>query len=122
MIFEILRISIDGAVDNHGILLEGEITRPCEEAFKEEVPNWHIISYTEEKYNKIQLNERGSLWKETGTNHQITTEGYIKRQEGMRSCWLINIDSIDQLVNLSKKYGQLLIQEFEITIYDEYIG
>jgi len=28
MIFEILRISIDGAVDNHGILLEGEITRP----------------------------------------------------------------------------------------------
>ncbi len=94
--------------------------KPCKEAFKHEVPNWHIRTCSEEEYNKRFAKGEGGLWREKGTDHQITDEGYVKRQEGMESCWGIKINSLDQLIKLSKKYGELIFDESEIEIYDDY--
>lgn len=97
--------------------------KPCEEAFKHEVPCWHVCAnYSEEEYNKRFAERDGGLWREKGTNHQITKEGDIKRQEGMEKCWGIKIDSLDHLIKFSEKYGELIFDgsESEIEIYDDY--
>jgi hypothetical protein len=52
--------------------------------------------------------------------YQITDKGYIKRQDGMRSCWGIEITSLKELIGLSKKYGDLILNDSLIEIYDDY--
>lgn len=94
--------------------------KPCKEAFRHKIPNWVIRTCSEEEYNKRFAKNEGGLWRARGTNHQTTKEGYIKRQDGMKECWGININSIDQLIELSKKYGELIFDEDEIEIYDDY--
>ena len=96
--------------------------KPCEEAVMIELPNWQTRTCSEEEYNERFSKNEGWLWREKGTNHQTTEEGYIKRMDGMRDCWVIDVGSIDKLVELSKKYGELIIDgdEMEIEIYDGY--
>ena len=59
-------------------------------------------------------------WYEEGKNHRVEN-GHIKR-DIEREGWLIVINSLEQLVDLSKKYGELIINadENEIEIYDDY--
>jgi len=94
--------------------------KPCPEAFKMRIPNWHIRTVTEEEYNKRFAEREGGPWREKGTKHQITKEGYIKRQEGQKSVWGVEIDDLKQLIAFSKKYGDLIFSGSSIEIYDDY--
>lgn len=65
---------------------------------------------------------RESIWDdgkpcEEAFHHEVPN---IKRQDGMEKCWGINVDSLNDLINLSKKYGQLVFNEDKIEIYDDY--
>ena len=94
--------------------------KPCENSFKHDFENWHIRTCSEEEYNKNFAKCEGGLWREKGTNHQITKDGFITRQEGMKSCWAIKIDSLDELVKFSDEEGKLVVSGDSIEIYDDY--
>lgn len=95
-------------------------TKPCEEAVPGLTPKWHTINYTEEYYNKHHANEKTGLWRERGTNHQVTKEGHITRLEGVEKCWNIQIDSLEQLIEFTEKYGKIVLTKDSIEIYDYY--
>ena len=58
-------------------------------------------------------------WHSTGENHRVTPIG-IARDFPNQPCWSIEINSLEDLVELSKKYGQLVLDKDEIEIYDSY--
>lgn len=104
--------------------------KPCVEAKKMQFERWHTRTCSEDEYNrKFSANE--GKWMSRGKNHFITEKGYVCRQEEDTSDWGIEINSLDDLLKLQKKYGNLIIQEYyssnpksinqlEIEIYDDY--
>jgi hypothetical protein len=98
---------------------------PCEESFKKPLPSFHIRTCTEEEFNK-RYSDREGLWRSEGTNHTVTEEGYIKRQEADKEEWCVNIKSIEELMSFHEKHGTLIIKRGysslvpEIEIYDDY--
>ena len=93
--------------------------KPCEEAFAREVPNWHERSLSEEDYNRRFAEREGGKWRDKGTEHECT-ETSIRRREGNKSVWVVEIDTLEQLVTFAKKYGWLVFKGNEIEIYDGY--
>jgi len=110
MLFEIYRSSDIGSRKK----------TPCKTAFKTSIPNWHIRTVSEEIYNQKFAKFENGPWKEYGTNHQITPEGYIKRQEGTREIWAVNIESLDDLLKLIDTEGSIILSPDTIEIYDDY--
>lgn len=67
----------------------------------------------------------GKDWYKDGTNHRVEN-GHIKR-DFQDECWFIEIDSLEDLINIYKQEGQLVITEVYgnptipcIEIYDNY--
>lgn len=99
---------------------------PCAEA-KEET-----IWVTEDnKCSSFEEHDRVSSnrtpWLSVGKNHRISSNGHIQR-DVERTEWVVDINSIEDLLELSKKYGELIISTqlcpWEIApyieIYDDY--
>lgn len=99
---------------------------PCAEAKKE------TIWITEdnkcpsfEEYNRAYSDR--TPWLSVGKNHRISSNGHIQRDVEQTE-WVVDINSIEDLLELSKKYGELIIytQLFPgeiapyIEIYDDY--
>lgn len=55
---------------------------------------------------------RTSYW----TNDKRPTEKAYKEGD----CWYIKINSLEELIELSKKEGQIIINEDILEIYDDY--
>lgn len=105
--------------------LYSEEEAPCEGAFKKPMPVFHVRTVSEEEFNR-KFSEREGLWRSRGTNHTVTEEGYIKRQEPDRERWCITINSLEELNAFHEKYGQLVYGSDyssgtpSIEIYDDY--
>lgn len=81
--------------------------QPCEESYSMLLPYWHTRTMPENEFNdKFSKNE--GLWKDNGINHKTVRDGkWISRQENDATCWVIEIESLNDLISLSNKYGEL---------------
>lgn len=102
--------------------------KPCKEAESKELIriDWCILKTLEEarlpKYKH---------WADTffasGTNHR-EENGMIARDLDQRPVWIININTLEELIKLQNKYGDLILGEeddwkdikYFIEIYDGY--
>ncbi len=92
--------------------------KPCKEAFEKSVPNWHERTCSEEEFNR-KFSEREGKWRDKGTNHKCG-KNFVRRREGNKIIWAVKIDTIEQLIKFSKKYGKMIFTEKSIEIYDDY--
>jgi len=100
--------------------------KPCKEATPYEVTRIETRTLsTPEEFDK-KFGEREGKWLEYGTNHR-KIGGCIARDNGTMECWAIEINSLEDLLSLYRKYGELVIQTNmwdkqtpEIEIYDDY--
>lgn len=99
---------------------------PCAEAKEETV--WvteenKCSSF--EEYNRMYPSR--TPWLSIGKNHRISSNGSIQRDVEQTE-WVVDINSIEDLLDLSKKYGELIISTQLcpwkiascIEIYDDY--
>lgn len=101
--------------------------KPCKEAKKGLFPCWDTRSCSEEYFN----NSFTESWRSRGKNHTKVGK-YITRQLEDIEKWYIEIETLDDLIKLQKKYGDLIIKSYlfdkykgkdnilEIEIYDDY--
>ena len=98
--------------------------KPCKEAKRITLENWHTRTCTELEFNDRFSHQEG-LWQDRGKNHQITKEGYITRQMEDIKAWGVEFSSLSDLVAFAKEYGELVISVssgdmVELEIYDDY--
>ena len=101
---------------------------PCEKAIKEkyaeiEVRTLHTFEEFDKKFGKSE-----DEWLSKGINHCVNKKGYIQR-EIPNGCegWFIEINSLEELMEFNKRYGNIIIQKCwdnpnitEIEIYNGY--
>lgn len=103
--------------------------KPCKEAIKIPVEHWHTRTCKSFKEFDERFGEQEGNWLSKGKNHKIIN-GNIMRQEDYQDEWCIEINSLDELLSLHEKYGNLIIsssynssptgQPLSIEIYDGY--
>lgn len=102
--------------------------QPIKEAKKVLVPYWHTRLCSEEYFNKNYSKNEG-YWRSKGKNHKELGKNKITRQEEDREKWEVEINSLEELLKFSDKYGEVIIsQESEtddlkynsLEIYDDY--
>lgn len=100
--------------------------KPCKEAFKSKIKYWHTRTCNEKEFND-KFSDREGLWKSKGKNHKVTKDGYITRQEEDRETWMVEINSLEELLKFQKKYGELVLSHSylddktnSIEIYNDY--
>lgn len=94
-------------------------TPPCDKAFKTTFPRFDIRTCSEEEYNET----RREKWQERGKNHTVLSNGHISRQLEDIEGWGIEINSLEELLELSKKYGEIIVScdaKNVLEIYDDY--
>lgn len=103
-------------------------TKPCDEAVQEKIMrvDTRFFRSPDEYDNKRYVNT--PKWLEEGMNHRITKKGFIQRDLGYKTVWIINLDSLDDLIAFQEKYCDVIIRDSyinpdykEILIYDGYI-
>jgi hypothetical protein len=99
---------------------------PCAEAKKDTI--WVT---EEDKCSSFEEYDRRhpdrTSWLSVGKNHRISSNGHIQR-DVERLEWVIDINSIEDLLELSKKYGEIIISNQFcssetapcLEIYDDY--
>jgi len=97
--------------------------RPCEEAFLDSLPYIDEYDLTEEEYDAMY----SFRWREHGTNHIVTEEGYIQRTLDLHTPFVVELNTFEELLEFSKKYGELVFSTTSsflgagsIEIYDDY--
>lgn len=98
--------------------------KPCKEAYEYELTNVDIRTVDDPK--KLSFKNDRDGWFKIGTNHRMI-DGKIARDIGKVDVWVIDINSIEDLVVFKKQYGPLILrtsyidnQTIEIEIYDTY--
>lgn len=93
---------------------------PCAEAKKGKIVRIETRPlHSPEEFDK-KLAKREGSWLSVGTNHRIGKNDYICRNREMMDVWTIEINSIEELVALSRKYGEIIITDHYLDINDEY--
>ena len=94
---------------------------PCVEAKEEQVVRIETRTpfHSPEEFDKKFAYREGS-WLSVGTNHRIGKNGYICRDREMMDVWVVEINSIEELVALSRKYGEIIIRDHYLDINDMY--
>lgn len=93
---------------------------PCVEAKREQAVKTETRTFrSPEEFDKKRAAIEGT-WLSVGTNHCIGRNGYICRDIGIENVWTIDINSIEELANLSQKYGEIIISDCRLTSEDKY--
>lgn len=92
-------------------------TPPCDGAYKKLTPvrELRTISSFEAFEDKF-----GESFLALGTNHVVTKEGIV-RYHSPRLKWTVKFTSLKQLIEFTNKYGDIILNDGSITIYDDYI-
>ncbi len=105
---------------------EWDDKKPCEEAFLHPVAIFHERTCTEEYFDS-HFAAREGKWRSKGKNHSIPKKGHILRQEDDKDMWVIEINTLEELNDFVRKYGECIIKDSdystqipEIEIYDDY--
>ena len=102
--------------------------KPCKEAFRKELQHWHTRTVTEEEFNK-RFSGREGLWRDKDKNHKKLTPQYLERANGVwitrqtddKDCWVLEINSLEELLTLEEECGPIILKERE-TYQDPKIG
>ena len=99
-------------------------TQPCPEAVSEMVPFWDCRTFKSPAEHDARL--PGDPWLSRGSEHRFTygprggVVGIERRLEDIK-LWFITIDTLEELIAFSDKYGALVVDtEPSIEIYDGY--
>lgn len=93
---------------------------PCAEAKEDQVVGIETRTFrTPEEFDK-RFAAREGAWLSVGTNHRIGRDGYICRDRDMMNVWTIEVNSIEELVALSRKYGEIIVADHYLSSNDEY--
>lgn len=94
---------------------------PCVEAKEEQVVRIETRTpfHSPEEFDK-RFAAREGAWLSVGTNHRIGRDGYICRDRDMMNVWTIEVNSIEELVALSRKYGEIIVADHYLSSNDEY--
>ena len=93
---------------------------PCAEAKEEQVVGIETRTFrTPEEFDK-RFAAREGAWLSVGANHRIGRDGYICRDRDMMNVWTIEVNSIEELVALSRKYGEIIVADHYLSSNDEY--
>ena len=93
---------------------------PCAEAKKEQVVRIETRTFhSSEEFDKKFAGREG-CWLSVGTNHRIGRDGYICRDREMMNVWTVEINSIEELIALSRKYGNIIIADHYLNVNDGY--
>lgn len=103
-------------------------TAPCEEAKRKSIVRVETRTcLSPEEFDK-KFAKREGKWLSVGSNHRIEENGWISRDNGMVDIWSIEINTLNELMEFCKKYGDVVIGNNmwnksykEILIYDDYI-
>lgn len=100
--------------------------KPCEEAYQKEIEDI-------QEYYLNAFEEYDAKWGKftnTGINHRVNERGNIEREvpEYMEDMWIVNINTLEELLDFKEKYGKVVIGESnknyhynQITIYDHWL-
>lgn len=98
----------------------GDDNSPCEEAKRSQVVRVETRALrTPEEFDK-RFAAREGAWLSVGANHRIGRDGYICRDREMIDVWTIEVNSIEELVALSRKYGKIIVENYYWSSNDEY--
>jgi len=103
----------------------GNDASPCDAAFKHDFDCWMVRTCNEEEFNNI-LSQGEGLWRDSGSEHHVTQEGYIcKKLDEKDRCWAIEINTLGELNDFIVKNGDIVISEeckysLSLEIYDAY--
>jgi len=97
--------------------------KPCKEAYQ--IDGFRVDERTVKDPSKLSCDDKDT-WYEKGVNHRVI-KGHIYRDFPAKF-WVVDIDSLEELMKFSKKYGDLIISEYtmwakdfpSIEIYDDY--
>lgn len=100
----------------------------CEEAKRDSIVRVETRTlYSPEEFDAKFSNREGK-WLSVGANHRVDENGWITRDNGMIDVWSVEINTLDELMEFCKKYGDVVIGNCmwnkaykEILIYDDYI-
>lgn len=106
-------------------------TPPCEEAKKEKIVLVECRRFeSPEDFDKHIANSKTEKepWCSVGTNHRKTDKGFICRDIGEKIAYVVEINSLEELISFCKKYGEVIVNyEFNegdnypsIEIYDDW--
>ena len=91
---------------------------PCVEPQEAQVARTESRTlHSPEEFDKKFAYREGN-WLSVGTNHRIGKNGYICRDCEMMNVWTIEINSIEELIALSRKYGEIIIIDHYLDIND----
>lgn len=97
-----------------------DASSPCAEAKEDQVVRIETRAlYSPEEFDKKFADREGN-WLSVGTNHRIGRDGHICRDREMMNVWTIEISSIEELVALSRKYGEIIIADHYLNDNDGY--
>lgn len=93
---------------------------PCEEAKRSQVVRVETRTLrTPEEFDK-KFAAREGAWLSVGTNHRTGKDGYICRDREMMDVWTVEVNSIEELIALSRKYGEIIVGNHYLSSNDEY--
>lgn len=93
---------------------------PCAEAKRSQVVRVETRTLrTPEEFDK-KFAAREGTWLSVGSNHRTGRDGYICRDREMMDVWTIEVNFIEELVALSRKYGEIIIANHYLSSNDEY--
>lgn len=97
--------------------------QPHERAVKKSKPDYHCYNGTEEEWNERMA--PNNQWRDRGTEHQVLEDGTIKRRLGDVSVWLMNFNTLEELLEFVKEVECSVIigtdeDGNELEIYDDY--
>jgi len=100
--------------------------KPVPNAVMGDALHVHCRTCSEQEFNEKFSNREG-MWRSKGKNHRVNSDGHIERDEDA-SGWFIEINSLDGLLALSAKEGELVVcseghdvkDHPTIEIYDDY--
>lgn len=103
--------------------------KPCEESYRSMHAHWEVRTCTEEAFDR-KFSDREGTWRSRGISHSECHEGkHICRRMLGREEWTVSLNSLEELLMFSRKYGQLVIRSSDhdlpeespiIEIYDSY--
>lgn len=103
--------------------------KPIKEAYRISIPCWDERTCTEVYYDK-HIARDGKAWRNHGKNHKKTNGGkWIARQMDDQKAWAIDISSLDDLIKLYEKYGDIILGKesstneekiYQLEVYDSY--
>ena len=93
---------------------------PCRGAVETLVQVWDFRTFKTPQEHDAKLcqgHRPSQQWLEKGTEHG-TYEGGIKRRLDDKKGWVIEINSLEELIEFSKEYGELVVSNFTSTNYE----